>query len=69
MHIKITVKPNAREEKIQKTGEDEYLVMLNESPKHGRANARLLNLLTHFFLRNVRIVHGLTSRHKIVELS
>jgi uncharacterized protein YggU (UPF0235/DUF167 family) len=41
---KITVKPNAREEKIQKIGEDEYLLMLKESHKHGRANARLLKL-------------------------
>ena len=69
MHVKIIVKPNAREEKILKIGENTFLVMLKESPKHGRANARLLNLLSHFFQKNTRIVHGMTSRYKIIELS
>lgn len=69
MRIKIMVKPNAREEKIQKIGENTFLVMLKESPKHGRANARLLNLLSHFFQKNARIIHGMTSTHKIIELS
>lgn len=69
MHIKITVKPNAREEKILKIGENQFLVMLKESPKRGRANARLLNLVSHFFQKNARIVQGMTSRHKIIELS
>jgi uncharacterized protein YggU (UPF0235/DUF167 family) len=69
MHVKITVKTNTREEKIQKIGENAFLVMLKESPKHERANARLLNLLSRFFQKNARIVHGMTSRHKIIELS
>ena len=69
MYIKITVKPNAREEKIQKIGEDEFLIMLKESAKQGRANTRLLNLLSHFFQKKARIVHGMTGRHKIIELS
>ena len=69
MRIKITVKTNAREEKIQKIGETAFLVKLKESPTHGRANARLLNLVSRFFQKNARIIHGRTSRHKIIELS
>ena len=69
MRIKITVKTNAREEKIQKIGEAAFLVKLKESPTHGRANARLLNLVSRFFQKNARIIHGRTSRHKIIELS
>ncbi len=69
MRIKITVKTNAREEQIQKIGETEFLVKLKESPKNGRANARLLNLVSRFFQKNARIIHGRTSRHKIIELS
>ena len=68
MRIKITVKTNAREEKIQKIGENAFLVKLKESPKNGRANARLLNLVSCFFQKNARIIHGRTSRHKIIEL-
>jgi uncharacterized protein YggU (UPF0235/DUF167 family) len=56
MYIKITVKPNAREEKIQKIGEDEFLIMLKESPKQGRANTRILNLLSHFFQKKKRVL-------------
>jgi len=69
MRITITVKTNAREEKIQKIGETAFLVKLKESPKNGRANARLLNLVSRFFQKNARIIHGRTSRHKIIELS
>jgi uncharacterized protein (TIGR00251 family) len=69
MQIKVTVKPNTREERIQKIGENEFLIMLKASPRHGRANARLITMLSHHFQKNVRIVRGVTSRHKIIDLS
>ena len=69
MKIKVTVKPNKREEKIQKIGENEFLVMLKAPPKHGRANVRLITMLSRHFQKNARIVHGVTSRHKIIDLS
>ncbi len=66
--IKVAVKTDLAEESIEKTGENEYLVKLKEPRRKGKANAALLKLLSRRFNRKARIVSGLKSKHKIVEL-
>lgn len=69
MIIKVAVKTDMAEESIEKTGENEYLVKLKEPRRKGKANVALLKLLSRHFNRNARIISGLTSKNKIVELS
>lgn len=69
MIIKVAVKTDMAEESIEKTGENEYLVKLKEPRRKGKANAALLRLLSRHFNRNARIISGLASKNKIVELS
>jgi len=66
--IKVAVKTDTAEESIEKIGENAYLVKLKEARRKGKANIALLKLLSRYFNRKVRIVSGLTSKNKIVEL-
>lgn len=68
MRINVTVKTNARESRVEKIGDDEYVVMVKEPPRRGKANAALLKLLSRHFKGRVRIIGGVTSRNKIVEI-
>lgn len=68
MIIKVAVKTDMAEESVEKTGENEYLVKLKAPRRKGKANAALLKLLSRYFNRKARIVSGLKSKHKIVEL-
>lgn len=68
MRIRVTVKTGARENRVEKIDEDEYLVAVKEPPKRGRANAALLKLLSKHFRGKARIVSGSTSRNKIIEV-
>ena len=62
------MKTNARESRVEKTGDDEYVVMVTETPRRGKANAALLKLLSRHFEGQARIVSGVTSRKKIIEI-
>jgi len=62
------VKTNARENRVEKLDEDEYLVLIKEAPKRGRANVVLLKLLSKHFRGQARILSGFTSRKKVIEI-
>ncbi|MCW4037542.1 MAG: DUF167 domain-containing protein [Candidatus Bathyarchaeota archaeon] len=68
MRISVTVKTNARESRVEKIGDDEYVVMVTESPRRGKANVALLKLLSRHFEGQARIVSGVKSRKKIIEI-
>ena len=53
---------------MKRISDDEYLVELKAPAKKGKANTALVKLLSKHFGRGVRIVGGLTSRDKIVEI-
>ena len=69
MKIKIKVKPNSSQEKIEKISDEEYEVWIKEKPVDGKANIELLKLLKKYFGREVKIKSGFTSRRKIVEIN
>lgn len=71
MLIKVKVKPNSKEEKIEKVGEAEYKVSLKERAEAGKANVRLLNLLAKEFGVSYKKIKIKTpsSRNKIVEIN
>ena len=67
MKIKVKVKPNSKEQSIEKK-ENFYLVKLKSLPKDNKANLELIKLLKKHFKKDVKIKSGFTSRRKIVEI-
>lgn len=71
MNIRITLKPGAKEAKLEKVAEGEYRASVKEPAKENKANFALLKLISVEFgvpLSRVRFVSGLTSRSKVIEV-
>jgi uncharacterized protein len=71
MLIKVRVISNAKEERVTQTGETSFEVRVGEKPVGGRANKRLLEILSEHFnvpKSRIAIVRGVKSRDKIVEI-
>jgi uncharacterized protein (TIGR00251 family) len=70
MKIKVRVMPNSGREGVEKQGE-EYIVRVKAPPQEGKANEAVLKLIaSHLKVprSSVKIVSGLTGRHKIIEI-
>ena len=67
MKIKIKVKPNSEEQKIEKK-RGYYIVNLKSPPKNGKANLELIKFLRKYFNQQVKIKSGLRSKEKIIEI-
>jgi len=71
MKIFVKAKPGAREEKVEKIDDSNYVVSVVEPPVKGKANEAIRNALAVYFKTGsscVRIVAGHTSRNKIIEI-
>ena len=71
MKIFVKVKTGAKEEKIEKTGENNYVVSVKERPKKGLANKAVIKSLSRYFKvsqKNVVIVSGFSSRQKLIKI-
>ncbi|WP_461831724.1 DUF167 domain-containing protein [Aquifex sp.] len=71
MIIKVKVKPKSKKEEIRKLSEEEYEVKVKEPPEKGKANERVIELLSRFFgvpKNKLKIVRGETSRLKFIEV-
>ncbi|MBI3631299.1 MAG: DUF167 domain-containing protein [Candidatus Staskawiczbacteria bacterium] len=71
MKIFVKAKPNAKEEKVEKIDEQNYIVSVKEPPVQGKANNAIRNALALYFRTGsscIKIVSGYTSRSKIVEV-
>lgn len=69
MKIYVKVKTGAKEEKIEKTDENNYMVSVKERPKKGLANKAVIKILRCYFKipqKNVVIISGLPSRKKLI---
>ena len=71
MKILVKAKPNSKIEKIEKIGENEYVVAVKEPPIKGRSNRAIIKALADYFkvspLR-IRIKVGQTGKNKIIEI-
>ena len=71
MKYSIKVRPKARIDEV--TREGEVLIIKTKEPAHeGKANSAVIRLAAKFFhvsRSSVRIVSGLNSRNKIIEIS
>jgi hypothetical protein len=71
MKISIRVKPNAKENKVEKTGRNQFSVWVKAAAKEGKANKEVIEVLAeHFKVPKscISIITGLTSKRKIVEI-
>ena len=71
MKISVKVRPGAKENKIEQTGENEFKVSVKEPAKEGRANrAAIKKLAKHLGVSqsSIKIISGLKSKNKVVEL-
>lgn len=66
--IKIKVKAGSKEEKIEKK-DNYYLVWVKERAIEGKANKAVLKLLKKYFGKQVRILKGVRSREKNINIS
>ncbi len=69
--IHVSVRPNSREEKIEKISDNEYRVCVTENAEHGKANTALIKLISkHFRVSQGSVkIKTPTSRKKIVEIN
>lgn len=71
MIIKIKVKTKAREERITKTGENNFAVFVKELPIKGKANEVVIKLLAEYFnisKSRIKIISGKTAKNKLVKI-
>jgi len=68
--IRVSVKPNSRTEEVSHEG-DSFIVRVREPAKEGKANQAVIKLLARHFgvpQSQVRIISGLRSKNKIIEV-
>lgn len=68
----MTVKTNAREDLVEETGRNEYLVKTKELPINGRANLAVIELVADFLnvpKSTIQIANGFGSKKKILEIN
>ena len=71
MRIFVKAKPGAREEKVEKIDDNNFIVSVKEPPIKGKANEAIRNALAVYFKTGsscVKIISGYASRNKIIEI-
>ena len=71
MEIRVKTKPNSRTEELSQEG-DSFIVKVKEPPREGKANQAVIKLLAQHFgvpQSQVRIISGLRSRNKVIEVA
>lgn len=71
MKVWVTVKANAKHEKIEQLDQRNLRVSVKEPPREGRANEAVIRLLSQHFSvpqRSIRIISGATAKRKLIEI-
>ena len=71
LQIKVRVTANARKVVVSRLGESEFEIKVDAIASEGKANKRLVEILSLYFgvsKSRVRILKGLKSREKIIEV-
>ena len=68
--FKVIVKPNSRENKIEGLNIDKnaYMISIKTRPENNKANIQIVKFLSKLLKKKVKIVSGLKSREKIIEI-
>ncbi|MCX6731670.1 MAG: DUF167 domain-containing protein [Candidatus Parcubacteria bacterium] len=71
MKIFVKAKPLAKEERIEKIDELNFVVSVKEPPKKGRANYAIIMALANYFSipsSHIRLVSGFSGRQKVFKI-
>ena len=71
MIINVKVKPNSDKQEIENIDGKNYRISLKSKPEDNKANIELLKLLKEYFsisMQDIKILKGLKSRNKIIEI-
>lgn len=71
MRITVKVQTNAKKSEVTEVSAGELRVRVNAKPVDGAANIRLIEILAEHFkvpFGAIRIISGVTSRDKIIEI-
>ena len=71
MRIEVKVVTRAKKEEIEKISENSYRLKVSPPPEKGRANKRIIELLSEKFnvrKQDIRIISGETGAKKIIEI-
>jgi uncharacterized protein (TIGR00251 family) len=69
--IAVIVKPKARKPEIVKISPDDYRIAVREPAQNGQANEAAINLLSEHLgipKSKLKLVRGVSSRHKLIEV-
>lgn len=72
MKLEIKVRTGAARDKILQTKDGILDIWVKAKPKHGEANAAVVEVLAHYFkvpAQKIKIIFGKRSRKKIVDIS
>jgi len=68
MRINIKVKPNSGRQELIKLSSDAYLANIKSPPEKNKANIELIKLIKKEFGKQAKIIKGLSSKNKVVEI-
>jgi len=71
MKIQVKVKPNSKEQKVEKSIDGSLIVRLKSPPVDGKANKELIKLLAKKFKvskSKIKIKSGLSAKNKLIEI-
>ncbi|MCW6035369.1 DUF167 domain-containing protein [Spirulina subsalsa FACHB-351] len=71
MKKQVTVKPNSKVQSLTEAPDGSLMIRLKSPPVDGKANQELIQFLAKTYgvsKSQVRITHGLSSRHKWLEI-
>jgi len=69
--IKVKAKPKASKEYVKELSKDFYEVAVKEVPQKGKANERIIELLSEYFnlpKTKIKLISGSASKIKVFEL-
>lgn len=72
MIINVKAKPSSSIEEILKLDENNFEIHIKEKAEKNKANLALIKLLSKYFnvpTSNIRILKGINSKNKIIEIS
>ncbi len=71
MKFTVNVKPNSRKEGVEARADGSLTVRVNAPPIEGRANIRVIELLSEYFdcpKSRIRLISGSSGKRKIFEV-
>lgn len=72
MNIIVTVKPNSKRPGIEQISENGYIVRVSAPAHEGKANRAVIKALARFLdiaPSRISVVHGTSSKNKVVEIT